>query len=253
MDSLLVEVSSFCTRHDISILDMDSNCLPNSRKRRRAPNVTNLHHYRVELFYTVIDMQLLELNDYFNETNTELLCCLACLNPENLFLVFKNDKLLQFTKLYFMEFSQTDLVVLDNQLETYIIDMRCSDEFQGLKGLSNLARKLVETKRDIVYPLVYQLVKLELILPVATVMVEKAFSAVKIVNNGLRNRMGDAWMNDCLIIYIENDVLNNMDRELILRRFQKMRPYRDQLVAEFKCAIAAAVLLAGNCVANALA
>ncbi|PIM99151.1 hypothetical protein CDL12_28358 [Handroanthus impetiginosus] len=42
---------------------------------RKVFKVTYLHHYRVELFYTIIDMQLQELNDWFNEVNTELLSC----------------------------------------------------------------------------------------------------------------------------------------------------------------------------------
>ena len=39
---------------------------------------TNLHYYRVEVFYTVIDMQLQELNNRFNKANIELLLCMAC-------------------------------------------------------------------------------------------------------------------------------------------------------------------------------
>lgn len=35
--------------------------------------ITNLHHYHVDLFYIVIDMQLQELNNCFNEANTKLL------------------------------------------------------------------------------------------------------------------------------------------------------------------------------------
>ena len=40
---------------------------------------TNLHHYRVELFYIVIDMQLQELNNHFFEANTDLLLVKTCI------------------------------------------------------------------------------------------------------------------------------------------------------------------------------
>ena len=63
--SLLTEVSSFCTTHDISILNMDEIFVVSRRPRRNTQQNTNLHHYRVELFYTVIDMQLQELNNHF--------------------------------------------------------------------------------------------------------------------------------------------------------------------------------------------
>ena len=70
--SLLTEVSSFCTTHDIPILNMDEIFVVSGRPRRNTQQNTNLHHYRVELFYTVIDMQLQELNNRFSEANTEI-------------------------------------------------------------------------------------------------------------------------------------------------------------------------------------
>ena len=52
------------------------------------------------------------------------------------------------------------------------------------------------------YPLVYSLVTLSLILPIATTIIESAFSAMNIIKNRLRNQMRDQWMNDCLERYI---------------------------------------------------
>ena len=61
----------------------------------------------------------------------------------------------------------------------------------------------MNTGKHETYPLVYLLVKLVLTLPVATATIEKRFSAMKYIKNELCNRMGDQWMNDCLIVYIE--------------------------------------------------
>ena len=83
--------------------------------------------------------------------------------------------------------------------------------------------------KEFVYPLIYLLIKLALTLPVATATVVTTFSVMKIVKNLLRNRMGDQWMNDCLITFIEKDVLNKIDNELILQYFQKMSTRRGQL------------------------
>ena len=44
---------------------------------------------------------------------------------------------------------------------------------------------MVETKTHIVYPLVYLLVKLILVLPVAVATMERIFSAMNIVKNQL--------------------------------------------------------------------
>ena len=54
-------------------------------------------------------------------------------------------------------------------------------------------------------------------LPIATVTIERSFSAMKSIKNELRNRMGDQWMNDCLIVYIERDVACRIDNETIIQ------------------------------------
>ena len=61
---------------------------------------------------------------------------------------------------------------------------------------------MVEMKKDVSYPLVYSLVTLSLILPVATTIIERVFSAMNIIKNRLYNRMRDQWINDCLERYI---------------------------------------------------
>jgi hypothetical protein len=74
---------------------------------------------------------------------------------------------------------------------------------------------LVRTKKDVAYPLVYSLVTLSLILLVVTSTVERAFLAMTIVKNHLRNRMGDQWMNDYLIPNIEKDIFKTINNEKI--------------------------------------
>ncbi|XP_042450598.1 zinc finger MYM-type protein 1-like [Zingiber officinale] len=60
--------------------------------------------------------------------------------------------------------------------------------------------KLVETEKYLVFPLVYHMIELALVLPVATTSVERVFSAMKTMKTDLRNRMGDEWMNDSLVV-----------------------------------------------------
>ncbi|KAI8525208.1 hypothetical protein RHMOL_Rhmol13G0211600 [Rhododendron molle] len=158
---------------EIHIPNMDDKFVARGRGRRNASQMTNLHHYRVELFNTVLDMQLSELNSRFSEAATELLLCVACLNPCNSFSSFDKKKLIRLAELYPNEFSRVELMVLPDQLDTYIFDMRTSNEFSSLNGIAHLSRKMVETGRDKVYPFVYLLLTLALILPVATATVER--------------------------------------------------------------------------------
>ena len=64
---------------------------------------------------------------------------------------------------------------------------------------------------------------LTLILLVATTTVEKAFSAINIIKNRLRNQIGDQWMNDGLVTYIEKDIFKTIKCEEIMQWFQNMK------------------------------
>ncbi|XP_071725268.1 uncharacterized protein [Rutidosis leptorrhynchoides] len=188
-----------------------------------------MHHYRVEVFYTVIDAKLQELNNYFNETSTELLCCVACLNPNDTFSAFDKLKLIRLSEIYSWNFTPIEVLALDNQLENYIVDMRLHRVFSDLKGIEALVKTLVKTKKNIVYPLVYRLVKLALILSVATATMERVFSVMKIVKTRLKNRIGDEWMNNCLITFIEKDIITDIGTDKIIQRFQNMKYRRGHL------------------------
>ena len=69
--------------------------------------------------------------------------------------------------------------------------MRNNDFFLEFQGVSELVENLVSTRKHETYPLVYLLVKLDLILLVAIAIVERNFSAMKYIKNELRNRMED--------------------------------------------------------------
>ena len=69
---------------------------------------------------------------------------------------------------------------------------------------------MIEMKKNVSYPLIYLSVTLALILLVATATIEKAFSTMNIIKNRLRNQIGDQWMNDCLVTYIEKDIFKTI-------------------------------------------
>ncbi|XP_075645098.1 uncharacterized protein LOC142616096 [Castanea sativa] len=80
----------------------------------------------------------------------------------------QKEKLIHLAKFYPYDFPGTDILALDSQLQNFIFDMRNNDLFLELQGVSELAEKLVSTRKHETYPLVYLLVKLALTLPVAT-------------------------------------------------------------------------------------
>ncbi|KDO39207.1 hypothetical protein CISIN_1g040941mg [Citrus sinensis] len=222
--SLLGEISSYCVKHNIDVPNMDDLFQTQGRSQCKAQNITNLHRFCVELFYAILDMQLQELSNCFNETNTKLLLCVACLCPNDSFASFDKQKLLRLDEFNPNGFSPMDLLALETQLDVYITDVGSDNKFSGLKRTGELARKLVETKKYKLYSLVYLLVTLALILPVATTTVERTFSAMNFVKNCLRNRMRDQWLNDSLVVYIEKDIFCSIDNDAILQYFQHIKP-----------------------------
>ncbi|KAL8508605.1 hypothetical protein ACS0TY_019014 [Phlomoides rotata] len=88
---------------------------------------------------------------------------------------------------------------------------------------------LVEKKKHVTYPIIYLLIKLVLILSVATVGVERVFSGMTYVKNRLQNSMSDQLLNDCLVTFIEKNVLLQISDDDIIDRFQKMKTRRAQL------------------------
>ena len=116
-----------------------------------------------------------------------MLLCVSCLSPSNFFATFDKQKLIRLAQFYPKDFSLLKHMILSDQLDNYIFDVQSSIKFSKLEGICDLAQKMVETKKNVVYPLVYLLVSLALTLPVAIATVERAFSAMKIVKNRLRS------------------------------------------------------------------
>ena len=71
--------------------------------------------------------------------------------------------------------------------------------------------------------------KLVLTIPDATTTVERSFSTMKYIKNELCNRMRDQWMNDCLVVYIKEDVVCSIDNETIMQQFQNKKTHRREL------------------------
>ncbi|XP_049373412.1 uncharacterized protein LOC125838386 [Solanum verrucosum] len=227
---LMRDVSIFCTKHEILIPNFEEPYVSSLRSRRRLAHYTVLHHYRVEVFCNIIDWQLQELNNRFNEVSTALLHGIACLNPINSFSSFDSKKIMRMTELYPDDFDEFNMDTLENQLASYIVDVRDVDErFSDLNGLCDLSKRLVQTKKHSNYPLVFRLVKLALLLPVATASFERAFSAMKFIKNDLRSQMSDDFFSGCLVPFVEKDVFDSIPNDAIIKTFQDMKPRRVQL------------------------
>ncbi|KAI5676289.1 hypothetical protein M9H77_07239 [Catharanthus roseus] len=148
----------------------------------------------------VLDLIVKEMDNRFTESCTELPMCISCLDPRDSFVNFDRNQLLRLSEFYSDDFSVFDKFELKAQLDTYTSYMRLSDgaAFSGFTDIGDLAKKMVETTSHKFFNLVYRLIELALVLPIATATVERSFSAMKVIKNDLRNRMGDEFFNDGL-------------------------------------------------------
>jgi hypothetical protein len=60
-------------------------------------------------------------------------------------------------------------------------------------------------------------------MPVSTASVERAFSAMKIIKNKLRNMISDEWFNHLMVCYTERELFKALDNSTITRRFQSIK------------------------------
>ncbi|XP_021306096.1 uncharacterized protein LOC110431360 isoform X2 [Sorghum bicolor] len=205
---------------------MDKETNARGTSTRRKLKVTNKHFFHVEVFLAAIDAILCEMNHRFGEVSSELLVCMACLNPRNCFSNFDVEKLVRLAEIYAADFDVGDLARLPAQLRGFANRARKSPDFLGCTELGKVAEIMVKTNMKTSYGLVYRLIELTLILPVATATVERIFSAMSIIKTDLRNRMGDEWLNDQMICYTEKEIFRNIKNDKIIKRFEDMKTRR---------------------------
>jgi hypothetical protein len=224
------DTKSFCIQYNIIVPNMLDTTTARGRSRGHGGQlITYHHHLKHEIFNVVLDQLIVELNNRFGERSTRLLRCIACLDPKNSFANFDGDKLIELAKLYDADFSTYDCIVLKDQLEIFIIDMRADPDILSCNDLGDLAMRMVRSDRHVVFTFVYRLIELALILPVATTYVERAFSSMNIIKTKLRNKTGDEWLNHRMVCYIERDIFTNIEDAKILDYFQGMKTRRVNL------------------------
>jgi len=126
------------------------------------------------MFVSAIDKQLRELNDRFDEVNTELLSCMTAFSPLNSFAAYDQAKSVTLaTKFY--PIHNRGIIKISMQLTMYISHVPRDERFKNFKNLCELSVKLVDTEKDEQYYVVYKLLKLVLILPIWPLVLKVCF------------------------------------------------------------------------------
>ncbi|XP_058749093.1 uncharacterized protein LOC131622065 [Vicia villosa] len=232
-DNLFANVQEFCVAKCIPVPNMDDEIQVRGRSRVEGRTITNLHHYRAEIFYVAIVKICMEMDHRFSEGSNIILDCFSCLDRKNSFSKFDVDKLARLADIYDADFSDDDRGTIRDQLETYVLQVKRNASFSTCEDVQSLAMKMVQTEKHLAFPLVYKLIELALILPVSTASVERAFSAMKIIKSKLHNKINDVWFNDLMICYTEREIFKSLDDIDIIRTFTRKKSRKEHLPRNF--------------------
>ncbi|XP_076913817.1 uncharacterized protein LOC143572577 [Bidens hawaiensis] len=111
------------------------------KNRRKKTGITNRHHYVVNNFNTVLDMQIQELGNRFNEVTTNLLTYMSSLSPCLNFGAFDKLNFLKLAEMYPCDFNFDEKDKFIYELGTYIANVKEDTRFDSLNGVSELAKK----------------------------------------------------------------------------------------------------------------
>jgi hypothetical protein len=169
-EPLFEETKAFCFAKDIPIPNMSDEVPHFGRSRRGGRNnITQYHYFRVDIFYAAIDAIITEFDHRFNERSSELLVCFSCLDPRDTLSKFNVDKLVRIVDIYHDDFSFDDRKTIKDQLQAFIIHVRRLEDFKVYYDLASVSKTMVRLETHIVFLLVYCLIELALLLPVAMV------------------------------------------------------------------------------------
>jgi hypothetical protein len=101
-------------------------------------------------------------------------------------------------------------------------------KLKNLSSIAKLCQGLIETEKSERYNLMDRLIRLVLTLLVSTATTERAFSTMKVIKTRLRNKMDDEFLAKTLVVYIEREISESFNSDLILDDFVSLRTRKMQ-------------------------
>nr|GFA16629.1 zinc finger MYM-type protein 1-like [Tanacetum cinerariifolium] len=115
------------------------------------------------------------------------------------------------------------------ELEIFSIDMQNNKKLKKAYTIAELCTSLVKTQKRGTYYLFDRLIRFILTLSVFTATTERAFSAMKVCKNRLRNKMSHDFLADNLMVYIEKEIAENIDSDAVIEEFKSLKGHRTEL------------------------
>ncbi|GJT15056.1 zinc finger MYM-type protein 1-like protein [Tanacetum coccineum] len=109
------------------------------------------------------------------EISTHLLSNMSALSPRASFFMFDSLKLITLTTLYLDDFMDFNMFHLIRELDLYCVNMVQNEDFSKLNTITEFAKEMMRFDKHCTFPMIYKLLKLALVLPVAAAIVERCF------------------------------------------------------------------------------
>ncbi|KAL9668363.1 hypothetical protein QQ045_002744 [Rhodiola kirilowii] len=177
---LVEKVRTFCGIVNIEVPNFSA---PHETRRgasHQQNRITIEHYYRVDIFYTMIDSQMQELNNRFNDDNVELIILSSALDPEELRTTLRVDDICKLVeKFYPIDFDEDERTSLRMELQHFDLVRKLPDS-NTLTEISELCQWLTRIRKSNMFPLIYKVITLILTVSVSTATTERSFSRMNI-------------------------------------------------------------------------
>ncbi|XP_073119744.1 uncharacterized protein [Henckelia pumila] len=139
--NFVANVKSLCEAVSISMSDFSAQYIARrGRARHQQDEITVEHYFKFDLFNVVIDSQLQELDNKFNDNTVELIILSSTLDPREMHNAFRIDDICRLVqKFYPKDFAEHEMLQLRIQFE-HFDHVRQFHDFRTLKTMTDLCQ-----------------------------------------------------------------------------------------------------------------
>lgn len=169
--------------------------------------MSSSQHYKVNVYFPVLDSILSELKSRFNHSNIEIMKAISSINPQS-----KNfldpSTLKPLASVYNLDYNclSMEVILAKKTLANYELK-KVNDVFLELLPLKNA------------FPTLLKLVQISMTIAVTTAHCERSFSALKRIKTYLRTSMSEQRLQNLSILAIENELASELSLDAVVDTF----------------------------------
>lgn len=177
---------------------------------REAPPINCSEHFKVTLYYAVLDAFLSELKKRFDSKNLQIMKSVQACSPQSRSFLH-SDELSGLTEAYGID---ADSVAVEAALATAAL------RGKEMESIGDVLRELAPLK--VAFPSLIQVVHIALTLAISSATCERSFSVLKRIKNYHRSTMTEPRLNDLAVLSIERDLSRTLDLHAVVQYFASM-------------------------------